>query len=53
LIGADDTIKALKETYKDMFTIENSNSNHTPPPGSNNNNPDDIKFEESFFEKFI
>lgn len=55
LIGFDDTLKLLKENYQDMFTTSSSNSNHTPPPetNNNNNNPNDIKLDDSFFEKFI
>lgn len=54
LIGADDTIKSLKENYKDLFTTTNSNTT-LPPDHANDqqNNPSDIKFDQSFFDKYI
>lgn len=55
LIGADDTIKSLKENYQDLFSTSNSNTNVTPTNTNQNteNNPSDMKLDRSFFDKFV
>lgn len=57
LIGADDSIKLLKENYKDLFTTTNSNTNIPPvnnqQQNNNNNNSQDGLPTRSFFDGLI